>query len=195
MFFKNVCSFVLCSLFFFTAHAQQTLIDSSSIQTQTKANVAIDSSTLKHSPRKATIYSALLPGLGQVYNKKYWTVPVLYGAFALTGYFINYNNVRYHKYNKELIARDQKDTLSFNPSLVNLDDASVKSASTDFRRYRDLDIVIAALIYVLNIVDAHVDAHLFYFNVDDNLSLRVTPQLRQLQNQAVVPNLSLKFNF
>ena len=195
MFFKNVCSFVLCSLFFFTAHAQQTLIDSSSIQTQTKANVAIDSSTLKHSPRKATIYSALLPGLGQVYNKKYWKVPVLYGAFALTGYFINYNNVRYHKYNKELIARDQKDTLSFNPSLVNLDDASVKSASTDFRRYRDLDIVIAALIYVLNIVDAHVDAHLFYFNVDDNLSLRVTPQLRQLQNQAVVPNLSLKFNF
>ena len=187
---------ILLSLAVFcTANAQQTLIDSSSVQVQPKEVIAVDSLALKHSPRKATIYSALLPGLGQVYNKKYWKIPVLYGAFALTGYFINYNNVRYHKYNKELIARDQKDTLSLNPSLVNLDDASVKSASADFRRYRDLDIVIGVLIYVLNIVDAHVDAHLFYFNVDDNLSLRITPQLQQLQNQAVVPNLSLKFNF
>jgi hypothetical protein len=79
--------------------------------------------------------------------------------------------------------------------LVNLDRDAVKSASDDFRRYRDLNVIITALIYVLNIVDAHVDAHLFYFNVDDNLSLRVTPQLQRLNNEAVVPNLSLKFNF
>ena len=194
MFFKNGCCIIILCLLFFKTNAQQTTVDSSSLKTSSK-EVVIDSASIKHSPRKATIYSALLPGLGQVYNKKYWKVPVLYGAFALTGYFIHYNNVRYHKYNKELIARDNSDTASFNPSLVRFDTDAIKSASDDYRRFRDLDIILTGLIYVLNIVDAHVDAHLFYFNVDDNLSLRITPQLQRLQNQAVIPNLSLKFCF
>ena len=194
MFFKNLCCVVLFSLFFINVKAQEISVDSSAQKKATK-EIFVDSLSLKHSPRKATIYSALLPGLGQVYNKKYWKVPILYGAFALTGYFIHYNDVRYHKYNKELIARENNDTTSFNSSLVNLDITSIKSASDDFRRYRDLDVIITALIYVLNIIDAHVDAHLFYFNVDDNLSLRVTPKLQQLQNQAIVPNLSLTFGF
>ena len=194
MFFKNLCCVVLFSLFFINVKAQEISVDSSSQKKATK-EIVVDSLSIKHSPRKATIYSALLPGLGQVYNKKYWKVPILYGAFALTGYFIHYNDVRYHKYNKELIARENNDTTSFNSSLVNLDITSIKSASDDFRRYRDLDVIITALIYVLNIIDAHVDAHLFYFNVDDNLSLRVTPKLQQLQNQAIVPNLSLTFGF
>lgn len=194
MFFKNLCCVVLFSLFFINTKAQKIPVDSAS-QKRVAKEIVVDSLSLKHSPRKATIYSALLPGLGQVYNKKYWKVPVLYGAFALTGYFIHYNDVRYHKYNKELIARENNDTASFNSSLVNLDITSIKSASDDFRRYRDLDVIISALIYVLNIIDAHVDAHLFYFNVDDNLSLRVTPKLQQLQNQAIVPNLSLTFGF
>lgn len=195
MFLRIVCCIFLTGLFFCKADAQQTPVDTTETPSNFEKEKVVDSLTLQHSPRKATIYSALVPGLGQFYNKKYWKLPVLYGAFALTGYFISYNNVRFHKYNDEYIARKNFDTLALNPTLVNLDDASVKSAGDDFRRYRDLDIIIVALIYVLNIVDAHVDAHLFYFNVDDNLSLRVTPQLQRLQNEAVVPNLSLKFNF
>jgi len=194
MFPKKLCFVIFFFLTFLNARAQQNVADSTVI-VKSSTVVEVDSGTLKHSPRKATIYSALVPGLGQVYNKKYWKVPIVYAGFALTGYFIHYNNVRYHKYNNELIARANGDTASFNSSLTRLDDASIKSASDDFRRYRDLDIILTALIYVLNIVDAHVDAHLFYFNVDDNLSLRITPKLQKLDNQAVVPNLSLKFSF
>ncbi len=194
MFLRIACCIFLAGLFFSKSDAQQITSDTSVQNTSPKEKV-IDSLSLQHSPRKATIYSALLPGLGQVYNKKYWKVPVLYGGFALTGFFIHYNNQRFHKYNDELIARKNNDTASLNPALVRLDDDAIKSASDDFRRYRDLNVIITALIYVLNIVDAHVDAHLFYFNVDDNLTLRVTPQLQRLQNEAIVPNLSLKFNF
>ena len=193
MFYKAYASIVLLITICCNSQAQVLIVDSSS-SPQPVAEEIIDSLSL-HSPRKATIYSALLPGLGQVYNKKYWKVPVVYGAFALTGYFIYYNNQRFHKYNDELIARSNNDTASFNLSLQNLDLASIKSASDDFRRYRDLNVVITALVYVLNIVDAHVDAHLFYFNVDDNLSLRITPQLQAIPNQAAVPKLSLNFIF
>ncbi len=194
MFLRIACCIFFAGLFFNKSDAQQISSDTL-VQNTSPNEKVVDSLTLQHSPRKATIYSALLPGLGQVYNKKYWKVPVLYGGFALTGFFIQYNNQRFHKYNDELIARKNNDTASLNPTLVRLDDDAIKSASDDFRRYRDLNVIITALIYVLNIVDAHVDAHLFYFNVDDNLSLRVTPQLQRLQNEAIVPNLSLKFNF
>ncbi len=200
MFLRILCCTLFVISFSFNTVAQivtsdSTVISDTTTRVSPSKELLIDSLSLPHSPRKATLYSALLPGLGQAYNKKYWKIPVVYGAFAVTGYFIHYNNVRYRKYNNELIARSNNDTASLNSSLSNLDDSAIKSASDDYRRFRDLDIMIAALIYVLNIVDAHVDAHLFYFNVDDNLSMRITPQLQLLQNQAVVPNLSLKFNF
>ena len=194
MFFR-IFFFLLFSFLIKITAAQQTALDTTSTQQTSPKAKEIDSLSLLHSPRKATLYSAILPGLGQAYNKKYWKVPVIYGAFALTGYFIHYNNVRYHKYNDELIARDKNDSASLNPNLINLDNDAIKSASDDFRRYRDLDIILMGLIYVLNIVDAHVDAHLFYFNVDDNLSLQLNPQLQKISDKNYSANLRLKFNF
>lgn len=126
-------------------------------------------------PSKAAFYSAIIPGLGQVYNKKYWKVPLVYGGMGLSIYYYSWNNKKYHEY------RDAyKDLLAGRPltgELKDLDEERLRRAQRFHQRNRDLSLLITMGIYVLNIVDANVDAHLLQFNVNENLSLR--PELQQ----------------
>ena len=130
-----------------------------------------------HSPKLATIFSAVLPGAGQVYNRKYWKVPIVYAGLGISAYFFTENNREYQKTRKALAAR-----LDENPETV--DDVFIDPRYTNalladrkdyYRRNRDLSAIIGVLIYVANIIDATVDAHMINFNVDDNLSLNITP--------------------
>jgi hypothetical protein len=122
--------------------------------------------------KKAAVFSACLPGLGQAYNKKYLKIPVIYLVMGGLGYSIYANNAAYQDYHNELIFRGN------NAGLVN----DFPQYSTDnlvtqkriFRRYRDLSIMGAALVYVLQIIDANVDGHLHNFDVD-NISFNVSP--------------------
>jgi hypothetical protein len=157
----------------------------------------VDSTARTHSPRKATILSAVLPGAGQVYNHKIWKVPIIYGAFVGMGYIIKYNNDKYRKYNTALIGRYDSDTTNVDPYPLLTND-QLHTRSDAFRRDRDYAIAITTLIYLLNIIDAHVDAHLFNFDVSDNLSLHVEPTL--IENNYSLrsnpsPGLSLKVSF
>ncbi|NQU87895.1 MAG: hypothetical protein HQ541_19270, partial [Mariniphaga sp.] len=138
-----------------------------------------------HSPKKATIYSAILPGLGQAYNKKYWKIPIIYAGFGVIVYFIDYNNNWYRLFknayvdlsvttgfDKEVFISKYKEDL---PLLSTIDyDNSVEMKNTldyltkyqDYsRRNRDLLIIGTAVFYALNIIDASVDAHLFDFDI------------------------------
>jgi Family of unknown function (DUF5683) len=130
-----------------------------------------------HSVRRATLLSTYLPGAGQVYNRKTWKVPIIYAAFAGMGYLIKFNHDNFKKFDNALVTRYDNDPNTVDAYATIYSEDNLRSLSDFYRRNRDLSVIGLTLIYVLNIVDAHVDAHLFNFNVDDDLSLRVNPTL------------------
>lgn len=139
-------------------------------------------------PSKAAFYSALIPGLGQAYNKRYWKIPIVYGAIGTSMYFYLNNNKKYHSYRDAYKKRlqglpDQYDYLD-NDRLIR--------AQRFYQRNRDLSLLVSIGFYVLNIVDANVDAHLMQFNVNDKLS--IIPDLQQ-NDFTSKPNLGLSLNY
>jgi hypothetical protein len=135
-----------------------------------------------HSPRTASFYSAVLPGLGQAYNKKYWKMPIVYAGLITSAYFIYYNNDYYKKFKKAYIYRTDGDPSTnaefyyFGTYTSNFPDANeLKGAMGSYRRYRDMSALILGGVYLLNIIDATVDAYLFDYDVDQNLSLNIRP--------------------
>lgn len=141
-----------------------------------------------HSPKAAGIASAIIPGLGQAYNKKYWKIPIIYAGLATAGYFIYYNYTIYTNFQKAYEYRGDGDTSTNLNSFTVWYITSTQTIYTDgyestqlselsniYRRSTDLSILISAGIYALNIIDAVVDAHLFHFDVSDDLSLDVQP--------------------
>lgn len=140
-------------------------------------------------PTKAAFYSAILPGLGQAYNKKYWKIPIVYGALGASMYFYLDNNKKYHSVRdayKRRLAGFTDDQYDY------LDDARLIQAQRFYQRNRDLSLLVTIGFYVLNIVDANVDAHLMQFNVNDNLS--VAPDIYQT-DFTTRPNLGLSLNY
>lgn len=154
-----------------TIDSTETLSESIKMATDTSSSKKVKR---EHSPSKAALYSALLPGLGQVYNRKYWKVPIIgLGAGALI-YGLNFNQSNFSMFKQELIKR-QQGLGNLDPDLDRYSDANLNELQDFYRRNRDLTIVGLALVYALNIIDATVDAHLFEFNVDDDLSMKVSP--------------------
>jgi hypothetical protein len=127
-----------------------------------------------HSPKKAALYSALLPGLGQAYNRKYWKIPIIAAGTGALFYSYNFNQSRFSRFKGELIKR-QQNLGNLDPDLDRYSDANLNEFQDFYRRNRDLTIVGFALLYALNIIDATVDAHLFDFSVNDDLSLHLRP--------------------
>ncbi|MCX6231768.1 MAG: DUF5683 domain-containing protein [Bacteroidetes bacterium] len=130
-----------------------------------------------HSPRKASLYSMVLPGLGQAYNQQYWKVPVLYAGIATLAYFVVFNSKRYHNYRDEYVARLNKDTLNYNATYALYSDNVVLQLKNYYQRNLEFTYIIAGLVYLLNIIDASVYAHLFSFDVGNDLALDIRPAL------------------
>ena len=129
-----------------------------------------------HSPGKALLMSAVIPGAGQIYNRKYWKVPILYGGFAACAYFINFNNKRYVTYRKAYLLRADGDSTTVDKFATLYTESNLLDLKNYYRRNRDLTIIITAAVYVLNLLDSYVDAHLFHFNVNDDLSMKIMPE-------------------
>ncbi len=127
-----------------------------------------------HSPRKATLMSTFLPGSGQVYNKKYWKVPIIYVGFGALAYSINFNHTKYRTFLNAY--KDRLDGVTDDKFKLYTND-NLNSLQTYYHRYRDLSVIGALALYLLNIVDATVDAHLFAFDVSEDLSFRFRPTL------------------
>lgn len=145
---------------------------------QPKSAEAAENDSLTESAKqranKAALYSAILPGSGQVLNKKYWKVPVLYAGFGTLVYFIQQNQKNYTTYKDAFLFRNDSDpsTVDEFPNLTN-DDLKVRK---DFyRRNRDLSYILTGVVYTLNIIDAYVDAQLRDFDVSENLSMKTGP--------------------
>lgn len=129
-----------------------------------------------HSPKRAAIYSAVLPGLGQVYNKKYWKVPIVYAGFGGLGYGFFWNHGYFKDYRDALRLRYDDDP-NTNDEFTQYSDADLVTLKNYYQRYRDLCVIGMVALYTLQVLDATVDAHLYYFDVSDDLTMRLQPAL------------------
>ena len=126
------------------------------------------------SPRKAAILSSTLPGLGQIYNKKYWKIPIIYAGLLTSAYYINDNNVQYKLYKDAYLKR--LDNNPDNDNFVGEYSSSDLLILKDFyRRNREVSILCFVGTYIINILDASVDAHLFDYDISEDISLQITP--------------------
>ncbi|GIV26366.1 MAG: hypothetical protein KatS3mg027_0180 [Bacteroidia bacterium] len=131
-------------------------------------------------PKKASVMSAVLPGLGQLYNKKYWKIPVIYGLGGLLTYNVIQQNKNYVYYKSELINVINGGTNAEGYSAQQL--TLLKNQS---KKWRDLSIAGVVAVYVLNILDANVDAHLKHFDVSDNLTFVVFPSYYWINDKPI----------
>jgi hypothetical protein len=142
-------------------------------------------------PSKAAFYSAILPGLGQAYNKKYWKIPLVYGAIGTSLYFYIDNNKKYHSYRdayKRRLAGYDDDQYDF------LDKSRLIAAQKFYQRNRDISLLVTLGFYILNIVDANIDAHLMQFNVNEKLTLAPDVYQNDLNYKTNV-GLTLNYKF
>lgn len=171
--------------------------------------------TKKPDAIKAVWLGAIVPGAGQIYNKSYWKLPIVYGAFMGCGYAITWTQNRYSNYKTaylDLYNDDQAGTVTEDPSktyiavlpdgydLARVGGAStwmntLKSRQSTYRRYRDYSILATVIVYALSLIDAYVDAQLFDYDISPDLSLNLEPQINyDLQhNQSAELKLAIQF--
>lgn len=163
---------------------------------------AKDSTTVKPvkidplSPARAAFFSAVLPGLGQIHNKQYWKVPIVYAGMGAGIYFYTRNNKQYKRYRdaykRRLAGFTDDEFTNQTTGEQTLSDASLIDAQKFYSKNKDLSLLVTGIFYILNIVDANVSAHLAQFNVNENLSLR--PDFYQ-NDIDYKPNLGLTLNY
>lgn len=151
-------------------------------------------------PRRATMLSAALPGLGQAYVRQYWTIPIIYAGFGVLGYLIYDNNQKYiywvNRYIAKRTARDNGLPDPYPEEVTYLNRLEVmENAKNTFRRYRDLNIILTGVLYVINIAEANVTAHLKDFDLSDNLALSAEPDFQQPDMGGLSAGISLKLKF
>ncbi|WP_346319919.1 DUF5683 domain-containing protein [Chitinophaga sp. YIM B06452] len=146
-----------------------------------------------HSPRKAAFYSAVLPGLGQIYNRQYWKVPLVYAALGVsTGVFI-WNMDKYKEFRDAYRVRvANQDNPDFDDKYAGIySDSDLRYLRDAYRQYVDYSVLVFVAAYALNIVDATVFAHLRQFDISEDLSMRVGPRLINNRTIGIGINISL----
>ena len=156
-----------------------------------KANV---STIQKYNPTKAGLYSAVFPGLGQYYNKKYWKIPIVWGAVGTGVGIIVYNDKQYRRYRTAFLAELDGQPHEFD-DLPYLDATVLGNTQDRAKRQRDCAIAITGVLYILNIVDAVVDAHLSDQKKDPDLAIKPTIIYDDLGVANGKAGLSLSFRF
>jgi hypothetical protein len=177
--------------------------DSLIISSDTTFSEAVTDTTLiksyaaRYDPRKALLYAAVVPGLGQIYNKKYWKLPLVYGGFIGFAYGINFYQEGYITYKNELYDNLEKGYDA---------DGDIETGDTyttgnyrrivdQYKRQRDFMIILMAGMYLLQIIDAHVDAHLKEFDLNPKLQVSVQPVMEQTAMLGRQKGLTLVFKF
>lgn len=186
----------LMTLFFsFSLFAQEDGNENKK-ETQSDDKLVVESGTVVTdpinplAPSKAAFYSAVLPGLGQAYNKKYWKIPIVYAGLGIGLYFYFDNAKEYDRYRDAYKRRLAGFTDDEFFGTINTD--GLIEAQETLQRNQEISLLVTIGIYVLNIIDANVDAHLLQFNVDDNLSLKPHYKLNEFDRSS---DLGVTVNF
>ena len=175
---STVLLFLVASI----AHGQQVLgerdtvaIDAVDVP-QVEQATPISSYAQRFNPRKALLYAAVLPGSGQVYNKKYWKLPIVYGGFFGGIYLVSFYQEQHARFRKDLFELINDPTAT-NPNGFTQD--QLRSLIDKARRERDYFFVLTGLWYILQMVDAHVDAHLKEFDLNPKLKVSIEPHIER----------------
>ncbi len=191
-------------LLFQTAGAQTTTPDSVIVTTQDTLIEIQTDSVKPHLPARATMFSAVLPGMGQIYNKKYWKLPIIYGGFIGLGYGINYYSSLYNGYRKAYFDLNDSnpETKSYltyftesyieENSLSNVNTPLTRAIET-YRRSRDIMVIVTVGFYLLNVLDANVDAHFITFDISEELTFNVEPVL--IDHFSAIPAFGAQLSF
>jgi hypothetical protein len=180
--------------------------DSTSLATDTVRLTAKQEAEIRRIvPRKATIRSLMLPGLGQAYNRQYYKIPFIYAGFGVMGYlFVKYRDLANQAENgyRELLYGREVSKGVFEPvTQVVIGEQIVKTttgakAGYDlYRRYRDMNILLSVALWGINIVEANVAAHLKTFDLSDDISMRVQPNVLPIPGAGLVPGVRVAFTF
>lgn len=199
MFFKK---FILVSLIaFFSANL---LAQKDSIPTLLKTKKLKAKQILKNTggiyqplaPSKAAFYSAIFPGMGQIYNKKYWKAPIVWGALAIPAYYYQINNNDYKRFRTAYRLRSNGlvDEFNINGQEI-ISTETLETAQAQLRENRDMSLLTGVILYILQIVEASVNAHLLQFNTDDNLSFKPTIISDPIRFEAPTVGMKIKYTF
>ena len=169
---------------------EETALEKGGLMVKQKApRIKRDWNTWAPNPKRAMWLALVLPGAGQIYNRKYWKLPIVYGGFVGCIYAMQWNNQMFHDYSQAYIdiMDDDPNTQSYNQFLhlgnkitpeneeryKNL----FKRRKDYYRRYRDLSFFCLIGVYALSVIDAYVDASLSQFDISKDLSMRVAPEV------------------
>lgn len=147
-------------------------------------------------PSKAAFYSAIFPGMGQVYNKKYWKVPIVWGALAIPTYYYQINNRDYKRFRRAYKLRKNglADEFTIN-GVETISTETLETAQRQLRENRDMSLLSGVILYILQIVEASVNAHLLQFNTDDSLTFKPVVIPDPIQLEAPTVGLRIKYSF
>ncbi|WP_233130961.1 DUF5683 domain-containing protein [Polaribacter tangerinus] len=148
-------------------------------------------------PAKAAFYAAILPGMGQIYNKKYWKAPIVWAALAIPTYYYQINNSQYKRYRTAYRLRKAgfQDEFTYNSGNTNVSLETLERAQRQLKENRDMSLLSGVILYILQIVEASVNAHLLQFNTDDNLSFKPTILQNPIRLDAPKVGLTIKYTF
>jgi hypothetical protein len=181
----------LLFIFVFFISPQQVLSQKDKKKDKKERNEKVE--TKKHSPHKATLW-ALIPGAGQIYNKKYWKLPIVYAGFGVIGYFALFARGEYIKYNNAYVCSANADAdtsyICMDPLGSNYETSYLLTYRDYYRRNMELSFILMGVWYILQMLDATVDAHLFYWEVDDDISVRLDPVYQPM----IVPTRQPAYN-
>lgn len=180
-----------CFLFMASGLSAQSN-DSVRVVMPSQDTILVKSYANRYSPRKALLYAAVLPGAGQIYTKKYWKLPLVYGGLFATGYAINFYQDGYRKYKSELFGVLESGS-PLSPS--GFTENQLRTIVERYRRERDFMIIVMAGVYLLQMIDAHVDAHLKEFDLNPTLQVSVRPTAENNQLTGTTAGLSLVIRF
>jgi len=188
------------SILFLLSFTVYSFAQNDSLHISQKENTKKDTTSVifTHSAKKATWMSFALPGLGQAYNKKYWKIPIIYGLLGTFGYFAQKNHKEYVFYRDAYKDRIDDVTSQDPNSTVYaelLSDEELKTEMKRWERNRNLNYIGLFLTYIANIVDASVDANLFYYDISDDLSLRFDPMLINTSNTTSAFGVKCRISF
>lgn len=160
-----------------------------------RQEITIETYAARFNPRKAILYSAVLPGLGQVYNKKYWKLPIVYSGFFGLVYAVTFYNSKATLYRNDLFDLLNGETSAPNRSPLGFQEPQLRSLIDRSERERDFFMILSGFFYLLQMVDAHVDAHLKEFELNPKLKVRIEPLMERSYYTGTSTGIAIKFRF
>jgi hypothetical protein len=163
------------------AQGKKTMSKDDSLITESRDTVMLKTYASRYDPQRALLLAAVVPSLGQIYNKKYWKLPLVYGGFIAIGYGFNSYNNFYQNYKEELFYNLENGYDQDNESRPGerITTGQYRTAVDFYRNKRDLMVLLMGGMYLLQIIDAHVDAHLKEFDLNPSLQVSIQPSMSQ----------------